>query len=749
MTLISFNTIELVVHDVYLEKGDIIITSKHSRKSIVLRKFQEELVRTLGNDENTRYVGLEAPTGGGKTFALLAPLISNILFDARYEGVVGVYPTKPLVNDQFVSIRNILNTLGERKKELKGKDGFEVAIKYALELEIVDRKSNIKHSISLSVGLIRLTKDALDKLQESLKEISGRMSLLNLIKSTFLDADYLIVIAVPEYPYLMLSFLYRSVPDAQKILSLAAEEGFVYDLAKKIAHASIDELNTIIWDLKKEISQLFQLKEKERERFNIYSALFSEILFLDEFHTWTMYERPTVLALILLHYLESLRTPDPERCKIIFSSATPQNEFYTLLEKLGLGSIKIIRAKLLHNETNADRVKSRTIVKFIPIPVKPSAGPISWFKMEDYLPIIVGELAQDIVFRGRAIVFGRRNAIVESSAEVFHKETNEVPAVITGVKTRFLGKEVLEERKESGKLFVFGNYSIELGVDLRKIPYGIVYGVYVGEVIQRFGRIGRGDVDQAEVIIPVPIGYAGNILHFISKNGKEVSYEEFTKLLSEILPERLGMESYGTKYIMKHKIGKLRIYLPLATYILTLLMLWEYTIEFKRLCQKFVNLVESLEIPKVFPWLRKISKTSRVLLPLASFRITAFIQYVRDNIEDFASLSTLLGNYDVIYRNGRLEIKGVSKKSLKDVMTLYCRYSPNGLYDIVISSGLLMKILGRNIMGNEVLRKILKEKEVPLYIAPIDEDYEIFNAFGYAIRVNILAGGKVFYMLLL
>ena len=429
---------------------------------------------------------------------------------------------------------------------------------------------------------------------------------------------------------------------------LAAEEGFVYDLAKKIAHASIDELNTIIWDLKKEISQLFQLKEKERERFNIYSALFSEILFLDEFHTWTMYERPTVLALILLHYLESLRTPDPERYRIIFSSATPQNEFYTLLEKLGLGSIKIIRAKLLHNETNADRVKSRTIVKFIPIPVKPSAGPISWFKMEDYLPIIVGELAQDIVFRGRAIVFGRRNAIVESSAEVFHKETNEVPAVITGVKTRFLGKEVLEERKESGKLFVFGNYSIELGVDLRKIPYGIVYGVYVGEVIQRFGRIGRGDVDQAEVIIPVPIGYAGNILHFISKNGKEVSYEEFTKLLSEILPERLGMESYGTKYIMKHKIGKLRIYLPLATYILTLLMLWEYTIEFKRLCQKFVNLVESLEIPKVFPWLRKISKTSRVLLPLASFRITAFIQYVRDNIEDFASLSTLLGNYDVI-----------------------------------------------------------------------------------------------------
>ena len=706
-------------------------------------------MRILGNNESTRYIGLEAPTGGGKTFALLAPLISNILFNTRYEGVVGVYPTKPLVNDQFVSIRNILDVLGERKKELKDKDGFEVAIEYSLKLEIVDRKSDVKRSTNLSVGLVRLTKDALDKLQESLEEVSGRISLLDLVRKTFLTADYLIVIAVPEYPYLMLSSLYRSIPDAQKILSLATEEGFVYDLAKKIAQASIDELNAIIWNLKKEISQLLQLKEKERKRFNIYSALFSEILFLDEFHTWTMYERPTVLALILLHYLESLRTPKPERYKIIFSSATPQNEFYALLEKLGLGSIKIVRAKILHSKTNADRVKSKTIVKFIPIPVKPSAGPISWFKIEDYLPNIIKELAHKIVSRGRAIVFGRRNAIVESSAEIFHKETNEVPAVITGVKTRFLGKEVLEERKESGKLFVFGNYSIELGVDLRKIPYGIVYGVYVGEVIQRFGRIGRGDVEQAEVIIPVPIGYASNLLYFTSKNGKEVSYEEFTKLLNEILPERLGIESYGTKYIMRHKIGKLRIYLPLASYILTLLMLWEYTIELKKLCQKFVDLIESLEITKVSPWLRKVSKSTHVLLPFASFRITTSIQYVRGNIEDSASLSTLLGNYDVIYRNGKLEIKGVSKKSLKNVMTLYCRYSPNGLYDIVISSKLLMKILGRDIMGNEVLRKILKEKEIPLYIAPIDEDYEVFNAFGYAIRVNITVGGKIFYMFLL
>ena len=745
--MVITDAIEIVVRAVYLEKGNIIVNSKCLKAPIILRDFQEKLVHILGSNKDIRYIGFEAPTGGGKTFALLAPLISNLLFDTRYEGVVGLYPTKPLVNDQFVSIRNILDALGKRVEELKGKDGFEVAIKYVTDLEVIDK--NAKKRLEVSIGLIRLTGDALDKLQEGLKEVSGRITLLNLIRKTFLSADYLIVLAVPEYPYLLLSSLYRSIPDAQKILSLAAEGSFVYDLAKKIAYAEADEIGSFVWNLKKEIKQLFQLKEKERERFNIYSALFSEILFLDEFHTWTMYEKPTVLALILLHHLESYRTPEPEKYKVIFSSATPQNEFYSLLEKLSLGKVEIIKARPVHDKANADRVKSKTIVKFIPLQVKPSAGPISWFKIEEYLPSIVKEVARDIVSSGRAIIFGRRNATVELCAEAFYKLTNETPAVVTGVKTRFPGKEVLERRRNSGKLFVFGNYSIELGVDLRRIPFGIVYGVYVGEVVQRLGRIGRGDVDSAQVIIPIPVGYVSTLKYFMSKVGREISYEEFTKLLGEILPEKLGIESYGARYIMEHKLGKMRIYLPLATYVLALLVLWEYTIELRKLCQKFVRIIELLRIPKIFSWLKKVAKSSRVLLPIVSFRITVSIQYVRDNIEDIASLSTLLGNYDVTYKDGKLEIRGVSKKSLGKVMTLYSRYSLDGLYDTVISSKHLLSILKNDITGNELLCKILKEKDIPLYITSPGENYEVFNAFGYAIRVNLLAGDKCFYMLLL
>ena len=746
----SNNSVKVVVKEVYLEKGNITLIA--GGRSLRLRKFQEDLVRVLGQENNIRCIGLEAPTGSGKTFALLAPLISNILFDTDFQGAVGLYPTKPLVNDQFISIRNTLDWLGRRVYELKGEDGYEVAVKYHMDLKVIDEEAKKSRSISIKVGLVRLTKEVLNKLEEKMKEVKSRITLLDLLRNTLLDADYLITIAVPEYPYLMLSSLYRSVPDAQKLLTLAAEGDFVYKFARKITNASDNEINSIMRRMKRVLNDLLSSKRQERMRLNIYSALFSDgVFFLDEFHTWTIYERPTVLALILLFYLESLRSPRPERYKLILSSATPQREFYELLTKIGLGEVKIIEARLASKKVDVDRVKSRTIVYFIPTSTKFRVGSISWFMIEEELPYLVKEYASRMLSYERIIVFGRRSATVEKCAEVFQSLTNEKPAVITGVKpsANFHGREILEERREYGKLFVFGNYSVELGVDLRKISFGIVYGVYLGEIIQRMGRIGRGDVEKAEVLIPIPSGYLSSINNFIYKVGHEIDYRTFIDLLREIIPEKLSIETYGTSFIMNHKIGKIRIYLPLATYIITLAMLWEYTMEYRKLCQKFVSIVDRLELKEMFNWMRdKVSKAPRVLVPLASFRLATSIPYVRDGIEDRASLSTLIGNYELAYRNGKLEIKGISKKSLGKVLTLNSQYQFN-IEDIVISSKFLLSIKDIISKGDNILLNILKNYDIPLYIAPLDQDYKLFNVFGYAIRIELTAGGRVFYMLLL
>ena len=740
--------IELLVDDVYIKRGNIEIASRNKNTKLTFRDFQDELVQVLGKESSIRYIAVEAPTGGGKTFAMLAPLISNVLFDTRYVGVAGVYPTKPLVNDQFISLRSTLDKLGARIEEVSSGDGYEVAIKYALEVEVVDKRTGTRETANATVGLVRLTRESLDRLQGILENASGRLSLLDLIRRSLLDTDYIIAIAVPEYPYLMLSLLYRSIPDAQRILSLAAEEGFAYSLAKEIASSQ-----DIIWRLRSELMQLLQQKRVERERLDIYSALFSEIMFLDEFHIWTVYERPTVLALVLLHYLESMRSATPERYKVIFSSATPQREFYDLLRRLNLGEVKVISATIVNEPSNADRVKSKTLVRFVPCPTKSVSGAVSWFKLEDHIPSIVEAFADAMKSRERAIVFARRDAVVEEAAECFHMLTREEPVVVTGIKTRFLGKELLEQRREQGRLFVFGNYSIELGIDLRKIPFGIVYGVYLGEIVQRLGRIGRGDVNQVEVILPVPSSYAPTVKRLVEEHGGRVSYGKLIELLSWIMPEKLGIEAFGTEFVMKHNVGKLRVYLPLATYVLTLVALWEYVEELRKLCQKFVGIADALGIPSIFPWLRKVSKSASVLVPIASFRVAASVPYVRDGIEDYASLSTLLGNYNVEYINGKLFIRGVSKKSLQSVLCLQCRYLPSSLFDTVMPSNLLLTLIKNCIESSRdsVVYKVLKDYPIPVYVMQSDEGevYQVFNAFGYAVSVELTIGGGVFYLLLL
>jgi len=753
------DVIEVAVDEVYLEKGDIVVTSLSRGAGIRLRRFQEELVRTLGAERSVRYIGLEAPTGGGKTFSVLAPFLSNVLYSTRYSGVVGVYPTKPLVNDQFISIRNTLDMLGERLDEIKVEvvesgevKVVEVAIKYRLDVEVADKKVGTSGTVSATVGLVRLTRDVLDKLQEALKVAPGRLSLLDLIKKVFLDADYLIAVAVPEYPYLMLSSLYRSAPDAQKLLSLSTEGGYVYDLARKIAAATPEKAVELVRMLRHELAQLLHPKAVERERLNIYSALFSEVMFLDEFHTWTIYERPTVLALILLHHLESMRSAEPERHKVILSSATPQKEFYDLLRELGLGEIKEVKAAPASRADEADRVRSRAIVRFVPCYATPSSGAVAWFKVEDCIPEIVKRFAHEVKARERAIVFARRNAVVEEATEQFYAVTGEEPTVVTGVRTRFPGKEMLEQRKDSGKMFVFGNYSVELGVDLRKMPFGIIYGVYIGEVVQRLGRVGRGDVEQAEVVIPIPAGYAPSVAQFVERYGSRLTYESFIELLRNVMPERLGVEVYGAKFVMRHKLGKLRVYLSIATYMLTVIALWEYTEELRKLCRKFVEVMNALGVPSIFNWLRKVPKRAEVLVPIASFRIAPTVPYLRDGVEDYTSLSTLLGNYDVEYADGKLVVKGVSKKSLQSVLSLRCRFKPSGIeFDAITLSTDLIKAVSKAVVEEDrgtPLYRVLRDHPIPVYTAQPNEDYSILNAFGYALRIELVTGAT-FYLLIL
>ena len=334
--------------------------------------------------------------------------------------------------------------------------------------------------------------------------------------------------------------------------------------------------------------------------------------------------------------------------------------------------------------------------------------------------------------------FSRRNSIVEVSARVFHERTGKIPVVVTGVRPPkdFLGREALEERRSFGELFVFGNFSVELGIDLRRIRCGIVHGATLGEIIQRIGRIGRGDVDEAWIGIVMPKIY---VSHFSDLNEKVVSYNEFVEKLSQVIAQTLPVETCGESFIRSSSIGKIRMYLPLTSFLLYQIALWEYHEDVKKLVKKMIEMFNRLGVDdKNLEPLRK-ADSPEILIPLAFMRRGDYVRYVRDGVEDEASITTLLGNYDVKYENGRVVIKGVEKKPLYKLMTLTAvDASARAIREksgrITSSKQALRDI---RLEGDETLLKILRNRDIPLYITKEENNcMKVLTAFGHAIEIE-------------
>ena len=185
---------KILVDEVCIESGNTILEGK---KHIVLRKFQAETVDFFCG--NNRFLFLIAPTGSGKTFTLTAPLIANILCGTYYEGVLGIYPTKPLTADQFVSIKNMLGRLGNIKKQIN-----DSVVVYEVSLTV--KKDNTTEGWNGKIGLVKLTRDNLEKLSRNL-DVTTRHDILELIRDVLIDesVEYVITVAAVSYTHLTLT----------------------------------------------------------------------------------------------------------------------------------------------------------------------------------------------------------------------------------------------------------------------------------------------------------------------------------------------------------------------------------------------------------------------------------------------------------------------------------------------------------------------------------------------------------------
>lgn len=755
-------TIEL--EPLQIEVGGVEIRSQRGLGEIALRRFQEETIDFFSSPYP--YLFLLAPTGSGKTFTLLSPLLSNILYGTEYDGALGIYPTKPLTIDQFESLKSTLEKFG-------GKRGDRGSVPvYEASFEV--RRGCLEKGWSGKIGLVVLTKDEINKMRQG--EATGR-SVLERIREELLreDVDYLIALAVPEYPYLMLSHTYRSHYDVGKILSLVADGEYVYRVSSGVLSQidNEDSLRRYVDGVYKNLRALVESRVAERELAELSSALLPPVLFFDEFHTWNFYELPTTLSLVLLHRLASLLSARREGYKVVFSSATPNQAIVDVLGKVSEGEpVKVVSAKVVDGSTNAaSKIRGRTTIELYPIETKASGYP-AWMELDNSLPKVVEEKCSEIIGSKRAIVFGRRVCAVEEAAEAFRNKTKVVPVVITGVHPPpgFGRRDELVAKKASGELYVFGNYAIELGVDLQGIVYSIISAASLGELVQRMGRSGRGGID-SKVIILMPAAYVDEVLHRLSGRSR-ASYYEFIGAMGWVMPGEVAVRKLGNEVILSSRIGKLRLYLPLATYVLMLIFRHrDKPRDLKEALSKFISILRAMNIDKgFFSWLReRVPKSVAALVDLASFRLSPSVPYARTEgqVDGEAALATLLLNYDVSIDTSsgfRLVIGRPTKRSARDVLSLELEHPDRDLLKCINGTVLQGKVALELIGGmvskgsrNRLLMRAIEGADVPLYVICRDEGgegeaiasvIEVLHAHGQAILLEH-SGEPYAYLLLL
>ena len=714
---------EKVLPPVYLERGQTELAGPQG--SLRLRRFQDEVLDFFLGDK--RSLVLKAPTGSGKTLTTLLPLAARTLQGREYYGVLAVYPTKALVEDQYLSVRRTLDRLGGVARH---DSGYTVA-----DLELRVQRPGASRAARWRVALAKLTRENVDRLAALLGgEAEPRRNVLNRFVEQLAGVhrvDYVVVFAVPEYPYLLATRLYSN-PRAWKLLDKAAT-GELLDTVRAYTGGSPVEAH-----------------RKAREAMGgtylgklLYDVLagLGNVLFLDEFHVWRGLEKPTVEAMVsAVSTMSRIHLVDT---RFVFSSATPV-ELPGFVRKT-LEPIVEVEAR---PSTSGDIVRGATRLKIVSVDVR-GGGTGAWMQTDTSLPLFVEEELDCLRGSGRFMVIGRRNYNVEKAAEVFHHRTGMEPVIVTGVEppSWARGREALPSLRDSGPLPLFGNFAVELGVDLGNVRCGIVTAATYGELVQRMGRIGRGNVDST-VVVPVPAPYFN---HIATRLRAAKSYTEALEAFHAFMEERLVVEEAYEKSLPLVRIAMARMLLPLSLTSVSLIASDKYRDRaYEEAVREYREVLEELW-RRVGRWLStRVSRAPTVLLALASFRTGLQVRYRRGSREDYASLSTLLSNYDVSLDSGALVVEGAQRTRASEVFVVYSEAyldTWSALYDSIVPASFAAK-LGK--LGGTLLARVFAGLDDLVYIAEPSRYMDVLRAYGQAVEVAPVRGqSPLAYLVLL
>jgi CRISPR-associated endonuclease/helicase Cas3 len=254
-----------------------------------------------------------------------------------------------------------------------------------------------------------------------------------------------------------------------------------------------------------------------RKEFYNFLESFGYIIF-DEYH---LYDESQIANILTLVYLRDIFLKENNRIKFFFVSATPEKSLKEILEIKGYKVEEIIET-IVEDSYNARAIHGMINVEFCTTPNLITL-------INDYQ----GEIKEVIDSRKRVLIVLDKLIDVQSQTTEL---ISQFPDCKIYQSTGYTPKDKFQQKKLDEANIIVATNKAEVGVNYR-VEYCIMQsGKYYQNLIQRFGRTSRGDLDGKVIILFDNVKY--NSLKRIFKGVEELTYYEFIEKIQSVIQSK-------------------------------------------------------------------------------------------------------------------------------------------------------------------------------------------------------------------
>jgi len=619
-------------HEVILTPVYVELSSEQIGNARV-RRFQKEVA-----DKTEGLVVLSAPTGSGKTVALLT--------DKEHGVSVGLYPSNELLRSQVAGLHNfIVKYVGMKPRETMLYDYCRTGVVpenyvpmnvYVSDgsVDLFGRRVNKVYIVGMSGDVVKAVAsrgklDVLVEVSDKLANIGGD--------------GYVVVLATPDTFFLLMLYAYGNIDALSR---------FIHYLLARREPSNYEELDKLMRRIGISRSKL----EKIVRAFLPHKE---STLFIDEYHLYGYYELSSFKAL-----LHILTTVHGWKERLILSSATPSTDFQEELAKeLNMSYTHVSGLDYIKERGDADELV-RGPVKLVFTKVggnrRNKIGRLYDASRRAF------ELIQSPRFRefmerfredsGRGAVILEKVSHAEIFAETLHRATGVKPLCMYSMPREDICEEI-SAYEDSGRLLVVGTGAkIGQGVEFPRISFGIVARVTAVDFLQSISRIGRRLEEESTVLVPL----AKKELEDVAKRSvfakKKVSYEDLAK----------WAENEGEPYLSRLSTGYEEIYRGIISVREDMLKIVGLALHFRLSEAVYGDIAKHVE--KLRPQLQKLrivaspDNAGTLLMFRSSGPSVTYCREIQGKVRCYdrgEDLGVLVRNYEVTVYDGYPLIKSI------------------------------------------------------------------------------------------